>query len=289
MSRSGYYCNHCKKDHEDRMVICFACDETFHAKCLGLNGNLADKITHERGIHFYCERHRSISVSDLLKKLSKLQEFHRKFSLLVGEYDDVLNADFSSINQSLRREHPVISLVEELPRKSTRIAAKNIPNYSPNTESNKKSTSRNMTLSIPDTPIAPETPVAQAEVPAEPLLTSTSDILALQAHQHVDDQDDILVAAAPEKAVFVSRLQSDTTVEAVRNYIGKRYNVSNITGFHIHKLRSDPSSSFSSFKIFVGHCENLFLTLTNEQFWPGNVIAREFFRRRKRHNVDIQE
>lgn len=107
-----------------------------------------------------------------------------------------------------------------------------------------------------------------------------------------DTPDDDLVAVAPDKAIFVSRLNTNTTAEAVKNYIGKRYNISSLSGFHVHKLRSDATSSFSSFKIFVGQNNHLYTTLMNEHFWPGNVnvrefVTREYFQRRSKPHTDL--
>uniref|UniRef100_T1GMX2 Uncharacterized protein n=1 Tax=Megaselia scalaris TaxID=36166 RepID=T1GMX2_MEGSC len=65
---------------------------------------MADKISRDRGFHYYCEKHRNISVSELLKKLAKLQSFHVELKLLTDKYKDILEAPVVSDLRKLEKE-----------------------------------------------------------------------------------------------------------------------------------------------------------------------------------------
>ncbi|KAL5282275.1 hypothetical protein ACFFRR_005456 [Megaselia abdita] len=71
------------------MINCFACDANFHIKCLGLNGNMADKISTDSGFHYYCENHKSLSVKSLLYKLSSFQKLNEKLKQLLDEFSEL--------------------------------------------------------------------------------------------------------------------------------------------------------------------------------------------------------
>lgn len=90
-NKFGYFCHKCRKENEDRMIHCFACDANFHAKCIGLNGSMADKINCDSGFHYYCEKHKNLSVKTLLYKLSCFQKLNNKLKMLLEEFSNLEN------------------------------------------------------------------------------------------------------------------------------------------------------------------------------------------------------
>lgn len=101
LNRFGYFCHKCQTDKEDRMINCFACDANFHAKCIGLNGNMADKISADTGFHYYCDSHKNISVKSLLKKLSCFQNLNLKLKQLLEEFSEMSNYSPEELLKSL--------------------------------------------------------------------------------------------------------------------------------------------------------------------------------------------
>lgn len=91
-----------------------------------------------------------------------------------------------------------------------------------------------------------------------------------------------LRVAVSKKAVFVSGLDPQTSVEEVIDHIKIEVDVSNIFGFHVHKLNIDPNRGYSSFKIFTGRSEEAYKKLMDSSFWPEGVYADYFRSRSKR-------
>lgn len=82
-----------------------------------------------------------------------------------------------------------------------------------------------------------------------------------------------LRAAATKKAVFVTGLDAETTVEEILNHIKNELDFENIFGFYVHKLKIDPGRGYSGFKIFTGRSTEAYDKLVDSSFWPDGVHA----------------
>lgn len=101
ISKSGYFCQKCKKDNEDIMIHCFSCDANYHSGCIGIKGRMLDKLNFDDGFHYYCPDHRKLSVSALLSKISSLKKLNVQLIQLIGHYKDALDFDPDMLLQEL--------------------------------------------------------------------------------------------------------------------------------------------------------------------------------------------
>lgn len=104
---------------EDWMIHCFACDVNFHAKCIGFNGSLADKVNTDTGFHYYYEAHKSVSVKSLLYKLNCFQKLNTKLkrrAFWMNSLKRICSIQRNcwknwNLNHSTRRTHLVLKFV----------------------------------------------------------------------------------------------------------------------------------------------------------------------------------
>ncbi|KAL9874270.1 uncharacterized protein ACN427_012799 isoform 1-T2 [Glossina fuscipes fuscipes] len=97
--------------------------------------------------------------------------------------------------------------------------------------------------------------------------------------------DDIcLKAVPPRKAIFVSRLAPDTSVEKIRGYLAAKAPSVNLKRVSIFKLGPSQSRAISSFKILVP-TENMNLIL-NKPLWPVGSLIKEFIPRDRPRNAN---
>lgn len=88
------------------------------------------------------------------------------------------------------------------------------------------------------------------------------------------------IAAKPKytKAIWVSRLNPQTTTDEIANYIVSNTAVTDKTKFNVHKLvkkdRDLTTLKFVSFKLEL--CEDEFNVLVDPDAWPEEVMVREF-------------
>ncbi|KAL9911051.1 uncharacterized protein ACN427_005420 [Glossina fuscipes fuscipes] len=97
--------------------------------------------------------------------------------------------------------------------------------------------------------------------------------------------DDIcLKAVPPRKAIFVSRLAPDTSVENIRGYLVAKAPSVNLKRVSIFKLGPSQARAISSFKILVP-TENMDLIL-NKTLWPVGSLIKEFIPQDRPRNAN---
>lgn len=120
--------------------------------------------------------------------------------------------------------------------------------------------------------IDPDTPCAIQE-------STTSDCISNKSTEAENtsngDNDDII--SAPRLVIFVSGLSADLTHEKLTKYISKRIDISTLSGFHVHKLKVDPTRGYSSFKICTGRNQDVFNKILDPKFWPEDVVVHKHF------------
>lgn len=296
---SGYFCCTCNKEHEDIMIRCFACDKQFHAKCIKINGSFADKITHDRGFHYYCELHRDLSVSDLLKKIAKLQTFHVEMKMMMDKYKDVL--ELQPVSELKRLENirvTVPSAVESSGRKLRNSTKRLTSELASTDQHKKKKVNRQETEFMPIMEVDDAGPSCENSQPCEivnvfdslqsiesirPIAPITNVISesALPSSNDVEIVAPILNCVPRKKSIFLSGCDANTTVEDINNFIN--FYTGRLDNLNIRKMNFREPKLYSSFVIDVGRDEQLFQKVCTSNFWPKNSIVREydFFRKRQ--------
>ena len=93
------------------------CKKYFHAKCVGLNGSVLDKINNPKlGLYWYCEPCRKLSLSTLSFNIEKIGqaigELGARFSDLSTSFKVVEN-DFQNISQLRASVQPAEKVIED--------------------------------------------------------------------------------------------------------------------------------------------------------------------------------
>lgn len=319
---SGYEaCGYCKIVNNDAMVRCFACDVYFHAKCTGINGSIADKIRYDTGFHYYCKKHREVSVAALLNKIDTLQNFHRKFAQLMGDYQRVLETDAAALYEDIQASKEPVSKPnpQEISKATTRsAAAKNAKNseivheprrappkrkttvpegahvLDPKKSKNDTQTSSNVITSdeIADQHIHPSFAEVVVHESAEVISLGSSICGASSPYAGTSSNGTkqsapivniasctksanvrrLKIAVRPKnKVIFVSNLDSKTTVDDIMAYVKDVMNPASIDLLRVFKISAD-NRFYSSFKIICP--ESMFDSLL--KIWEPEVKVREF-------------
>lgn len=96
-----------------------------------------------------------------------------------------------------------------------------------------------------------------------------------QAVFAIDPSDVRLASVEPKKCIFVSRLKPNTSISDVIRHVMQRIKVDKD---HVSCLKITPKTIlnpyFAAFKLDVP--ENVFEIVLSPEFWPANVVAREF-------------
>lgn len=283
---SKEHCSICKQDAVGIMLKCYACDLKFHASCANVSESTANELLLVNGLHFYCAEHRIITVSDLLKKISKLQSFHVELKSLVDQYKDVLEmTPVSELWKLDGRKGKAVqspSLEPELllrsgtkrqvdcppiiiKRKKQHQVSKQAPVVDLTSSSASGLSENNNTQQVPETEIVQNVPsfssvvanktVQNNEVSAEPV------------------QEFVFSAVPPLRKVFVSRLPTDLSTDVIRNHIKTRLKMPNMF-LDVMKLPVRDGAPYSSMIINVGHNEDVFNAVMDHGFWPQNTVVR---------------
>ena len=289
LDNSWNYCRKCKIDDDKPRVHCVVCSASFHYKCVlpKVTVKATDEIVKSINFHFYCDSHRNLSVHKLLSTMDSLERKFKMCMKSMEEMSEELSTHKNNLNNFVYNK-----TASSVSQDSSHIVNENLasntgsttPTVLPEDEgahsSSQQVRSRSSTprfLTVPTTvPVSP-TPLA-SPIYLSPL-SPNAPITLTPATSNGE-----LIAAIPQKTIFVTGLDVNTGTDVVKQYIQSRYDVSNVQGFHVHKMRVDASKGYSSFKIFLGRNELMFNNLLKRDFWPQGISAHEFFRRQPRIN-----
>jgi len=278
------------KEH-DRYVVCWLCDNTAHAKCAGVNGRVADLIAEDKGLRWCCTKCRQTDIdiynvfkharrafSDVGKELQAL-------ALKFAEYDRVFNT-FKCLSSPPRT--PQTPREEAGAPSSVDIhdvdESEDLLLLSPNPDTQPPP----ITAALPELPnrqqpkekarppkiIVSRDSAPQNTLPQSSGNTSQENVVATTsaAAQLAQTVPKPLKVVAPKKAIFVSRLSPDTTVDDIKHYINSK--ASKNLDLNISKFNFAYSRIKASFKIHVP--SESFGDIVNPTFWPPNTIVHEY-------------
>ncbi|KAH8335024.1 hypothetical protein KR067_006944 [Drosophila pandora] len=236
-------------------IHCWLCENVLHAKCAGFTASVSDAISRRSGLHFCCDGCRA--VQDEMR--SFMRQTKSGFKELISGFRKIndqlcaLDTQFSSLqllNESPKRKKSAFSDV---------LGSNNLQPAQPTTmhplislatpraglEKNSASECLGINEQLPLTGVAPE-------------LKSSG--LSLRA-------------VAPRKAIFVSRLMPDATVDDVRSHLLKHLKVSP-KDLAVFEFNFKHKRNISSFKIVIP--ESYFEKALDPSAWPEHSIIHEF-------------
>ncbi|KAH8354352.1 hypothetical protein KR084_008539 [Drosophila pseudotakahashii] len=232
-------------------VRCWLCDEYAHIKCAGITENERDLIEMKNGLKWSCEDCRVIK-SQMGRFIRQTRmEISELFSELRAVQDKFLKLDseFSSHLLECRMPGTPVDADFEFrsePRKQDKC---NFGERNPE-ESN----------SAPSVKIKHHN-AAPVVLPIIPI-------------------PNILIAVPPMKAVFVSRLTTSTTEEALKHYIMAKLSYPDPDDIQVRKLYNKQRRKISSFRILAP--DPIYRMILSPAFWPEHIVVHEFI---KKHDL----
>jgi len=91
---------------------------------------------------------------------------------------------------------------------------------------------------------------------------------------------DILRAVPPMKAVFVSRLTTSTTEDALKHYIVAKLSYPDPDDIVVRKIYNKQRRKISSFKVLAP--DLIYNRILSPEFWPDHIVVHEF---QKKHDL----
>lgn len=273
----------CKMSGPSELYVrCWICEDEYHGKCVGLSNSftvgLRDSSYNSRWSCDLCVK-KTIEFSKLFKQCrSVFLDINKDLAGLqnkLSRYEDAFKA-FSVLNSS----------ADSPPRKKIlRSNSKSVPNVQisnqlqvPINEIEPMCTDTDELSSVPSTSAS-----ALSIAPASVLPIVPASALPIAAATALPNAPAInLVAVAPKKTVFLSRLAADTSENDIITYIKSKIKPTADTV--VKKFNFSNPRITSSFKVFVS--EDLFDTVVNPSFWPQNTLVKEFvYRNKKNSNI----
>lgn len=272
----------CRNKSDDPMVSCWLCNNIYHAKCVDLAPRTADNLREDKGLRWCCKKcivydtefysffkNTREELNDMYNDLKNLTEKFLKYKSLFE------NASFSP---KRKKSTPVLSSADSNPLlinqniSQNTIASSQTPN-APN------SASFNITQNI-ETLVPPVLNEIQNNIPQSLNITTPSiipnhqqNVINTAVHNPSDTTNPIqLKIISPKKTIFAARFSSDTTTEAITQYI--KHKVGFDIDVTVFKFKYSEIRTKSSFKIIVP--EENFDTIVNPEFWPPKAIIHEY-------------
>lgn len=279
------------------MLKCYACDLSIHARCANVSDSIVSELGEEKGLHFYCDSHRSISVSKLLKTISRLQSFHVELKMLTDQYKEVL--EMTSVSE-LRKIDAVKKPSTASPNPDSLRLHRSKRQYDSSYD-HKKNNKRTKNMNDSKSKVSPTSVPSHMEVgessisvvPSSPIDVSNANQRSFSSvvKQPVLQNRDVEViedkvgfsfsAVPPVKKIFVSRLPPDITTEVIKEHILTRLNKADVF-LNIIKLPMKEGASYSSMILNVGHNHEVFDKIVSSSFWPPYTIVHEDVPREQR-------
>lgn len=244
------------------------CENEYHSKCAGISGLIVDALRDSsKGLRWACEKcHPSTCDFFQLFKQSRAAFLEMSKDLAsvqskLAKYDNSFKT-FSVLN----------NLENSPPRKKALRS----------NSKNKKNELAVPILSDNDDIVV----VEEMDTLAPPNVPTSITVTAPTLPPPISTNFDIprqLMAVAPKKCIFISRLTSDTSEDDVLTYLKAK--IGTVTDVEIKKFKFANPRTTSSFKIFVP--DGLFDTLLNNSIWPKYTIVKKFEFRGKKGNNNL--
>ena len=262
-------------------VRCWMCEDEFHGKCVGLSNSftlgLRETSNNSRWSCTPCYK-KTTDFAKLFKQCrAAFLEVAKDMTALqakLSKYEDAFKT-FSVLNNS--NDSP--------PRKKKTLRSNS---------KNKNEVTTNQIVPNGVEAMVVEDLQSSSTVPLLTVSTVDSQIVSPSVDPIVSPKSanpsvslsvspKKLVAVAPRKTIFLSRLASDTSENDVAHYIKTKIN-GDINDISITKFNfKNPNRVTSSFKIFLPI--DKFNILINNSFWPDNALVKEFIYRENTRNI----
>ncbi|XP_017008177.2 uncharacterized protein [Drosophila takahashii] len=238
-------------------VRCWLCDEYAHIKCAGITENVRDLIDTKNGLKWSCEDCRVIKSQmgrfmrqtrmEITELFSELRTVHDKYLKLESEFSShLLNCQMPAT--------PVDAEFRSEPCKQDKC------NFGEAVTERKLGISNSAPLLEPSVKIKHYN-TAPVVLPIIPI-------------------PNILTAVPPLKAVFVSRLTTSTTEEALKHYIIAKLSYPDPDDIQVRKIYNKQRRKISSFKILAP--DPIYRIILSPGFWPEHIVVHEFI---KKHDL----
>nr|AMS38366.1 hypothetical protein [Bactrocera tryoni] len=261
------------KGESERFVSCWLCDGLAHLKCAGLTGRILDSILDSKGLRWSCLKCRPTEIElfkvfkqarngfkEIGRELETLTEKFRHYETLFQSFQCLNTRDE---NPKPKRKRPsdedtTVSSLKRMPPPAIDLI--NLASPCPQGEK---------------VPSAQDTEKTVTEYGKRKTSQDPPPNTSKSANKN-------LVVIPRKKAIFISRLAADTTVEDIKSYISSKLKT---VDTDIRKFNFKYNRDISSFKIDVS-ADNFQLILDNS-FWPSGVFVREFEHKRDKPPVVI--
>lgn len=287
MEKTFDHCNKCRKDDDSALIHCAVCAYPYHVKCVApkLSVKTCDDLIANNNFHFYCDAHQSLCVHKLLNRISLLE---RKLRVCLAPLNDISNEldkhrsdlEQSGYNKSAAPIHEDQIVATPSIEVADPLLHPEIDGTSMHTSFSNITLRRQPKKRPNDPSIDHESPKSKRRSPTP---TRSPDIDQRQEHQNAPT----LKCLKPQRAVFLSGFETDTTVEDIKVYI--EYYARTRLNINIRKMKFHVQSRSAVFVINVGTDDEAFELLCDPHFWPSHANCREydFFRSRKRQQQDL--
>lgn len=243
-------------------VRCWMCEDEFHGKCVGLPNSFTNGL---REPSYNCRW----SCDSCNKKTT---DFFKLFKQC--------RAVFLDISKDLTGIQTKLSMYEDA------FKTFSVLNNSVDSPPRKKKT-RSNSKSVSNAPV-----IDQLQIPNKGVEAMCTDNIELSpqiisvpstsASSNLIAPPKNLVAIAPRKTIFISRLAADTSENDIIGFINKK--LKNTSDVIVNKFNFSNPRLTSSFKLFVS--DELFNSLLSPSFWPQNTLVKEFvYKNRKNPNI----
>ncbi|XP_037729505.1 uncharacterized protein LOC119560218 [Drosophila subpulchrella] len=244
---------------DDENVRCWLCDEYAHIKCAGISENVLGLMEMKSGLKWSCEDCRVIKSQmgrymrqtrmEISELFSEVRAVHEKYLKLESAFASHL-IDCQGVSNSVDTVSQPVKL--DKPNSADIV-----------TEGKTKSAESHYEFATLNEPTAKNwhqnaAPVALPIIPIP----------------------DILRAVPPLKAVFVSRLTTSTTEDALKHYIVAKLSYPDPDDIVVRKIYNKQRRKISSFKVLAP--DLIYSRILSPEFWPEHIVVHEFL---KKHDL----
>ncbi|KRK02998.1 uncharacterized protein LOC26535278 [Drosophila yakuba] len=239
----------------DEHVRCWLCDEYAHAKCAGITDSVVEMIEERSGLKWTCENCRVIK--------SQMGRFMKQTRTEITE----LFKEIRAVHDKLAKlESHLTSLDPQLPAKDGALSSN--------------------PCKIPPPTFADTNDDKEVEdYKSSNFIHNATGMHLVKIWHHnaapvvlpLQPNPDILKAVPPMKAVFVSRLITSTTEDALKHYIIAKLFYPNPDDIIVRKIYNKQRRKIASFKVMAP--DSIYYMILNPGFWPEHIIVHEFVKK----------
>lgn len=256
----------------DEHVRCWLCDEYAHAKCAGITDSVVEMIEGRTGLKWTCETCRVVK--------SQMGRFMKQTRTEITELFREVRAVYEKLAklESHITSRKIQILTIRLFNRLIYLFYYLIVDPQKQTSSVDRDSSSSPLHTFEDTNDDKE--VKDADSPIVQHNSTNMQIAKIWHHNAapvvlpLHTNPVILKAVPPMKAVFVSRLVTSTTEDALKYYIVAKLSYPNPDDIIVRKIYNKQRRKIASFKVMAP--DPIYYTILNPGFWPEHIIVHEF-------------